>query len=147
MENQVILQVGVKALLKNKEGKYLLLRRSLEKYPDIHGRWDIVGGRINPGTTLIENLQREISEETGLCLVGEPQLVAAQDIMRSPGKHVVRLTYIGDVEGEIVLDRSENDMAEWYDWENILKVEDLDAYFKEILGVVGNHLRQSSVFI
>lgn len=141
MENQVILQVGVKALLKDKEGRYLLLRRSLEKYPDIQGRWDIVGGRINPGTTLIENLQREISEETGLRLVGQPRLVAAQDIMRSPGKHVVRLTYIGDVEGEIVLDRSENDMAEWYDWEDILKIEDLDAYFKEILGLVVEYLK------
>jgi 8-oxo-dGTP diphosphatase len=147
MEDQIILQVGVKALLKNKEGKYLLLRRSLEKYPDIQGRWDIVGGRINPGTTLLENLQREISEETGLRLVGEPRLVAAQDIMRSPGKHVVRLTYIGEVEGGVVLDQTENDMSEWYDWEDIQKIDDLDAYFKEILGVVGNHLRQSSVFI
>jgi len=42
------LQVGVKVLLKNKAGQYLLLRRALEKYPEIQGRWDIVGGRINP---------------------------------------------------------------------------------------------------
>ncbi len=141
MENQIILQVGVKALLKNKEGKYLLLRRSLEKYPDIQGRWDIVGGRIDPGTTLLANLQREVSEETGLRLVGEPQLVAAQDIMRSPGKHVVRLTYIGEVEGDLVLDVTENDKSEWYSWEDIVKVEDLDVYFKEILGLIGGHLR------
>jgi len=55
MENNIILQVGVKALLQNSEGKYLLLRRSLEKYPEIKGRWDIVGGRIDPGSILIEN--------------------------------------------------------------------------------------------
>ena len=52
----VILQVGVKALLQNKEGKYLLLRRSKEKYKEVEGEWDIVGGRINPGSDLLENL-------------------------------------------------------------------------------------------
>ena len=126
------MQVGVKALLKNKEGQYLLLRRSLEKYPGIQGRWDIVGGRIDPGSELIENLKREIKEETGLNLVGAPTLVGAQDILR-PGKHVVRLTYIGEVEGEIVLDESENDQYKWYVWEEILKIDDLDMYFKELL--------------
>jgi len=50
------LQVGVKALLRNKEGKYLLIRRSSEKYPEVGAKWDIVGGRINPGETLLENL-------------------------------------------------------------------------------------------
>jgi len=142
MESKVILQVGVKALLKNKEGNYLLLRRSLEKYPDIQGRWDIVGGRIDPGTTLLENLKREIKEETSLDLIGAPKLIAAQDIIRSPEKHVVRLTYIGEVEGEIVLDESENDMYKWHTKEEILKVDDLDIYFKELLnnGFIEKHL-------
>lgn len=78
--NSKELQVGVKILLKNKEGRYLLLRRSLEKYPTATGRWDIVGGRIEAGKNLTENLKREIKEETGLELIGEPKLIAAQDI-------------------------------------------------------------------
>jgi len=89
------LQVGVKALLKNKEGKYLLLRRSPEKYRELGGTWDIVGGRIDPGSMLIENLKREIKEETSLDLQEEPKLVAAQDILRNSNTHVVRLTYTG----------------------------------------------------
>ena len=54
------LQVGVKVLLKNPEGKYLLLQRNIEKYPEMKNRshWDIVGGRINLGTELIANLKR-----------------------------------------------------------------------------------------
>ena len=56
----VILQVGVKAFLKNKDGKYLLLQRSSLKYADTKGAWDIVGGRIEPGTPLLDNLKREI---------------------------------------------------------------------------------------
>ncbi len=60
------LQVGVKILLKSKEGKYLLVKRSAEKYPEVGAKWDIVGGRIDPGSSLIDNLKREVMEETGL---------------------------------------------------------------------------------
>ena len=131
--NEIKLQVGVKILLKNKDGRYLLLRRSLTKYPEIVGRWDIVGGRIQPGKNLIENLKREMKEETGLELVGEPKLVAAQDIMRDNNHHVVRLTYLGETDGEVVLDTSENDAYKWYSWEELVRLENVDMYFREVL--------------
>ncbi len=133
MANNLILQVGVKILLQNNEGKYLLLRRSLEKYPDIKGRWDIVGGRIEPGTNLLDNLQREVDEETKLKIVSEPKIVAAQDILRKPGYHVVRLTYLGKVEGEIELDASENDAYQWLKLEELKVLDDLDVYLQELL--------------
>jgi len=120
------LQVGVKVLLKNGEDEYLLIRRSLKKYPDIEGRWDIVGGRIEIGTPLLDNLRREIKEETKMDLVGEPRLMAAQDILRSLGRHVVRLTYVGEANGDIELDPEENDKYQWL-------TKDLDVYFKELL--------------
>lgn len=128
----ITLQVGVKILLQNAEGKYLLLRRSLEKYPDVNGRWDIVGGRIEPGKQLIDNLRREIKEETNLILVGEPQLLAAQDILKND-RHIVRLTYIGKAEGELKLDTKENDEHYWYSRDELAKVSDLDVYVREIL--------------
>ena len=90
----MILQVGVKAFKKNSEGKYLLLKRSPEKYGQVKGSWDIVDGRIEPGTTLLDNLKREIMEETGLEVLGTPKLLAAQDIIPSVEKHVVRLSYV-----------------------------------------------------
>lgn len=130
---EIILQVGVKILLQNQEGKYLLLRRSLEKYPEIKGRWDIVGGRIDAGKTLKENLIREMAEETGLSLIGEPVLVAAQDILRSPEKHVVRLTYTGEAKGDVQLDTSENDLFRWYTKDEVQALDDLDIYVRELL--------------
>jgi len=133
MDNEIKLQVGVKSLLMNKDGKYLLLRRSLQKYPEISGRWDIVGGRIDNGVTLLENLKREIKEETNLELIGEPKLVAAQDILRKKGFHVVRLTYIGNVDGEIILDEEENDKYKWCSREEVLNTDDMDMYFRELL--------------
>ena len=133
MENQIVLQVGVKALLQNERGEYLLLRRSLIKYPGIKGRWDIVGGRIQVGKTLLENLQREIKEETGLIFEGVPKLIAAQDILRNPEHHVVRLTYLGQVTGVVNLDITENDDYKWYGWKALNEIEDIDIYFKQLL--------------
>ncbi|RJQ28590.1 NUDIX domain-containing protein [Candidatus Parcubacteria bacterium] len=139
MENEprnINLQVGVKALLKRKDGKYLLIRRSPVKYPEAPNRWDIVGGRINPGETLLQNLKREIKEETNLDLIEEPELIAAQDILKVQGhdeRHVVRLTYIGNIEGEPTLDTEENVEYAWFTLKEIEAVEDLDIYFKELL--------------
>jgi len=122
------LQVGVK-----KEGKFLLLQRNLEKYKEVkkNDSLDIVGGRINVGTPLLDNLKREIFEETKLTLTEEPKLLAAQDILRQD-KHVVRLTYLGKIEGKPVLDREENSSYLWLSAEEIKKQEGLDQYFKEI---------------
>lgn len=127
------LQVGVKALLKNKDGKYLIIRRNPVKYKEAAHRWDIVGGRINPGTPLFENLKREIKEETNLDLVEEPRLVAAQDILRVPGRHVVRLTYVGAIDGEPKLDTEENVEYKWATLDEIKALPEMDIYFKELL--------------
>ena len=129
------LQVGVKALLKNSEGKYLLIRRSSEKYPEVGAKWDIVGGRIDPGTTLLENLKREIKEEVNLDLKALPRLVAAQDILKVAGRHVVRLTYMGSIEGEPKITDTDHSEWKWFTLKEIknLSAEELDSFFKELL--------------
>jgi len=129
----ITLQVGVKAFLKNKDDKYLLLKRSTEKYKNTKGVWDIVGGRIEPGSRLIENLKREVKEETQLEITSEPRLIFAQDIIPNAEKHVVRLTYVADTEGEPILDMSENVEFKWLSIVELKKQEDLDIYVKEIL--------------
>ena len=129
----MILQVGVKAFLKNKDGKYLLLRRSSEKYKGTTGSWDIVGGRIDAGATLIENLRREVKEETQLPILGEPKLIYAQDIIRGEEKHVVRLSFIASTEGEPILDTSENVEFKWLTIAEMEQQADLDSFVKEIL--------------
>jgi len=128
------LQVGVKVLLKNSEGKFLLLRRSETRYKDVPAKWDIVGGRIEPGKPLLENLKREVLEETGLEIKGGVKLVGAQDILRISGRHVVRITYLGEAEGEPVLSDEHTDFG-WFTLEEMKKFsrEELDIYFKELL--------------
>ena len=126
------LQVGVKILLQNKEGKFLFLERNLEKYPEVkkNDSLDIVGGRIKIGTPLLENLKREIFEETKLNLIEEPKLLTAQDILR-PDKHVVRLTYLGKIEGEPKLDE-DHISYKWLTKEEVKKEAGLDPYSREV---------------
>jgi len=127
------LQVGVKAFLKNNEGKYLLIKRSPVKYPSVTDAWDIVGGRIEPGSKLIENLRREVTEETGLEIISEPKLIAAQDIIPNAEKHVVRLTYVADTDGEPQLDTKENTEYRWLTLGEIKAEKNLDKYAREVL--------------
>ena len=129
------LQVGVKVLIKNSAGKYLLVKRSKEKYPDAQIGWEIVGGRIIPGTPLLENLKREVKEETGFTLLKVEKLLAAQDILRVKGKHVVRITYLGKAKGKIKLDKEENTEYKWFSLKEVkaLPKKDLDMYFAEAL--------------
>jgi 8-oxo-dGTP pyrophosphatase MutT (NUDIX family) len=96
------------------------------------GAWDIVGGRINPGTELIENLKREIKEETQLKLSSEPKLIAAQDILM-PERHVVRLTYTAYADGEPILDLSENGEYRWLTFDELAIVDDLDVFVKKLI--------------
>ena len=131
----MILQVGVKVLLKNKQGKYLLARRNPEKYPEAGGaRWDIVGGRIEPGTSLLENLKREVKEETGLNLINKPKLIGAQDILRVPGRHIVRLSYIGNIKGEPSISE-EHTESNWFSLDEVksLPKDKIDIYLKELI--------------
>lgn len=52
-------------MIRSREGKVLLLRRA----PDDEinpGKWDLPGGKPDPGETFDRALRREVSEETGM---------------------------------------------------------------------------------
>ncbi len=131
-EQTITLQVGVKAFLKGPDGKFLFVRKNPEKYPEAGSIWDLPGGRIHPGTGLLVNLKREILEETGLTLTDSPVLIAAQDILRVPGKHVVRLTYTANINGLPQIDEESLEYG-WFTLEELKTLADLDMFFKEVL--------------
>ena len=132
MERKILLQVGVKVFLRNSEGKYLLLRRSPVRYPSIENFWDIPGGRIIPGTDLFENLTREVFEETKLSMHGALKLICAQDIIRLPEKHIVRLTFICATSGEPILDE-EHIAYRWVTLAEMNSLPNLDEFTREVL--------------
>lgn len=130
------LQVGVKALIKNSEGKYLFLKRREVLIDEKEPSWTIPGGRINSDEPIKEGLKREIKEETGLTLTGEPHILYAQDIFRPHlNRHIVRLTFLAEAKGTIDIDHDdENDHQEfkWMSSKEIKKVP-LEVMLKPVL--------------
>lgn len=68
--------VATKAFIEN-DGEVLIVREA-DAYDDgtNTGKFDIVGGRVEPGEHFADSLEREAREETGLDItIGEPFLV------------------------------------------------------------------------
>lgn len=120
--SEVQLAVGVKVFIQNNQGEYLMLKRSQPYEGDSECKWDIPGGRLIPGEEQLVAARREVLEETKLNLLSLNRIVGVQDILRVPGKHTVRITYVGSVEdGEIVLDPKEHTEYKWLSLANAKK--------------------------
>lgn len=126
------LQVGVKVLIKGKDDTFLLLERAGVMPSDGQHYWDIPGGRINEDEPLVEALRREVMEETGLQLTGEPVLQFAQDIfVEKADLHVVRLTYTGTASGDVVIS-DEHGSFRWATKDELL-AKNIDPYLRKMV--------------
>lgn len=78
MANEKLFYIGVKGLIENKDGELLLLKADASKHrKNTEPYWDIPGGRISEGQSVIDTLRREIEEETGITeLAGHEFLTA-----------------------------------------------------------------------
>lgn len=63
MSKEKLFQVGVKALIEN-QNRILLVHDIRSTHREAH--WDIPGGRIQEGQTIMEALARELQEEIGV---------------------------------------------------------------------------------
>jgi N-hydroxyarylamine O-acetyltransferase len=74
------------------------------------GCWDIVGGHVEAGESLVDALAREVEEETGWQLVGTPRLMFLADWETSDGGRVDRrreFDFLVDVDGDLSRPRLE----------------------------------------
>lgn len=62
--------LGVKVLFRNPNKEILLLERKSKSNKNY---WDLPGGRLQKGESLLQTLKREITEETGLNDIGNAQ--------------------------------------------------------------------------
>lgn len=62
-----LFSLSTKVLIRNNDGKYLLLKRS-QKSRSNPGKWEFPGGKVDKGEILEPALLREVSEETGLTI-------------------------------------------------------------------------------
>lgn len=132
-----VFHLGIKALIRNSEGKFLLLQvnpTQLKKYSG-EAYWDLPGGRIQRGSTILETLGREVQEETGLIGIATSELVATtvSNIRIPVGDSDVGLIlqiYVCDVpEVENIILSSEHQAYDWFTIEQV--VENLQVKFPQ----------------
>lgn len=70
----IVQRIATKALIVNEKGQILILREANTYDEGTNaGRYDLPGGRLNPGEAFLDGLKREVDEETGLQIeVGKP---------------------------------------------------------------------------
>jgi len=73
---------GIEALIV-KGGKVFVHRRGPDR-AFLPNCWDIPGGHVEPGERLLEALEREVEEETGWRVVGQPTLINVVDWQTAP---------------------------------------------------------------
>lgn len=72
MNSEDTFHLGVKALIRDRQGKILLLQVNPQKLRgDQLAYWDLPGGRLQKGDSVKDTLLREIEEETGITTVSE----------------------------------------------------------------------------
>lgn len=110
-------QVAVKAVIQNKNGKFLIVRE--------RERWQAVGGRLEKGERLEEGLRREVAEETSITDLEVGRVIHVDEWFSKPEgelKHIVAIFFLCKTDsGEVVLS-PEHQAYKW------VAVEDLESY-------------------
>lgn len=102
--------LSVKVLVRDESGRCLLLKRSATSKANA-GRWDMPGGKVDPGEGFEEALRREVLEETGLEIALNGVAGCAES--ESPSRRIAYLIMEGHVESGILRLSGEHDEAAW----------------------------------
>ena len=119
---------GSAAIIKDK--KVLLLKRNTDRslFP---GHWTFASGGIEEfDSSVSETVIREVKEETGLIFAPIKKFGFYESI--SNNKRHFALVYLGDWEGEIVLETSESSDWKFYSYEDTKELPLAFAY-REVL--------------
>ena len=71
--SEQIFQIAAKALIRNDKGDICMVH--IPKWGHNIAHWDLPGGRMDPGETFTETLQRELVEEIGVSYIGKPKQI------------------------------------------------------------------------
>lgn len=120
----------MRSVVKNNEGKILVLRRHPKSKTNPH-KWELPGGKIEKGEFFDEALIREVKEETDLDVKVGDFCEAVQDDY--PHKRTVQLImYSKDISGEVKISDEHDD---WM-WASVdeIKALDITSSLEKIIG-------------
>ncbi len=122
--------VSVIAVIRNKEGKYLLVQRS--ENDDIFPlKWQNLGGKIELGERVEEALKREIQEEIGVTIDNvNPVFLQSYSWKKDENSDVrLGLIFLIEINGNVTIKIS--DELNDYKWFSLEQLEDLDTIGKD----------------
>ncbi len=122
--------VAVKGIIRRKDGKILILKRSAgdDHLPEV---WETVGGGMDEEQSPQEALKREIREETGLTVsVGEPFNVFT--FRKQTGEFKVGITFLCDTEDDTVVLSHEHSEYRWIEPEAFPDFKSVPSLYEEI---------------
>lgn len=125
-EGKLPIWLIARALIKNKEEKYLLLRRS--KKESYAQEWEIPGGKLKSLETLNENLKREVFEETGFIIevegppVNISSSISSADESPYKGYTYINITHKAHVVAGSAKLSGEHDTYSWFTKDELFKL-------------------------
>jgi 8-oxo-dGTP diphosphatase len=108
--------VAVGAVVKDSEGKVLLVKHVPERRGFWQGKWICPGGKLELGETITEGIIREVKEETDLEIRLTEPLVPFDRVVKEGDAttlHVVYIDYLAEVVGGELKPASDVGEAIW----------------------------------
>lgn len=127
-EQALPFSLSVKAIVMDKDKRCLVLRRSMASKNNA-GKWEFPGGKLNPGESFDNALEREVHEETGL----EITLLRPFDTAMSSiqDRRVVYLFMLAETGTDRVRLSDEHDAFQWVAVDRLAEV-DLARQFQSV---------------
>jgi 8-oxo-dGTP diphosphatase len=125
--------LAVRILLRDSSGKILLLKRSLSSKTN-PGKWELPGGKIDPGEKFDDALIREMREETGLTIRILHAAGTAEQMVAS--WHVIHLVMTGEIVAGTIQTSSEHEEYRWVaddDMERMDLADWFERYARQIM--------------
>jgi len=136
-EPQII--IGVGAVIKDRDGKVLLVRHVPEREGFWKGKWICPGGKLETGESIEDGIKREVEEETHLRIHLIAPLVPFERIVKSEDQttlHIIYVDYLAEVTGGELEADSDVGEAIWVDKQTLLRMwEELHDDTKRLLEI------------
>lgn len=125
-DNNIVQRIATKALIINEKSEILILREASSYEEGVRGgRYQLPGGRLNPGEAFLDGLKREVNEETGLKIdIGKPIYVGEwRPIIKGVQNQIVAIYFICKAITTKVKLSNEHDDFKWVLQKNINKFD------------------------
>ena len=133
--------LAVGAVIRDSEGRILLVKHKVERGGFWQGKWICPGGKLEPGETLAEGAVREVREETHLEIRLGRMLPAFETIFRESGKmllHVVYIDFLAELAGGTLRPDDDVGEAQWWTPQTLsLRWDELHPDTRRLMNLAG----------